>query len=158
MLDPTLLALAAAGGSAVVQAAGTDAWGGLRQAVARWFGRGDQPREQGELERLDETAAALEGSGTDGAQRVMIRQEAVWQTRFEGLLESMDAAERNRAGEQLRVLLVQHAPQAGVPAGEGGLTAGGNVEIHADGGSIAAGVLHGGAQVGTPTVPGSHQG
>ncbi|MGW3466207.1 hypothetical protein ACWDE9_44675, partial [Streptomyces olivaceoviridis] len=38
MLEQALTALAAAGGAAVVQAAGTDAWTGLRQAVARWFG------------------------------------------------------------------------------------------------------------------------
>jgi hypothetical protein len=46
MLVETLAALAAAGGAAVVQAAGTDAWNGFRQAVARWFARGDAQREQ----------------------------------------------------------------------------------------------------------------
>jgi hypothetical protein len=59
MLEQALTALAAAGGTAVVQAAGTDAWTGLRQAVARWFGRGDRQRERVELERLDRTAGEL---------------------------------------------------------------------------------------------------
>ncbi|GAA3131629.1 hypothetical protein GCM10017687_54110 [Streptomyces echinatus] len=34
MLEEELATLAAAGGTAVVQAAGTDAWNGFRQAVA----------------------------------------------------------------------------------------------------------------------------
>lgn len=35
MLAEALMALAGAGGAAVVQAAGTDAWEGLRSAIAR---------------------------------------------------------------------------------------------------------------------------
>lgn len=95
MLEAALAALAAAGGTAVVEAAGTDAWAGLRARVAQLFGRGDDGRERAELARLDATAAALTGAGPgDGGgagsgvgQSVRIRQEAFWQARFAALLE-----------------------------------------------------------------------
>ncbi|MFF3208460.1 hypothetical protein [Streptomyces sp. NPDC002962] len=59
MLDELASAAAAAGGSAVVQAAGTDLWNGFRGRVAEWFGRGDAVRESRELERLDRRASEL---------------------------------------------------------------------------------------------------
>ncbi|MFI1177524.1 hypothetical protein [Streptomyces melanogenes] len=156
MLDQALIALAASGGTALVTAAGTDAWSGLRQAVACWFGRGDTRREQTELERLDQTAAAVEATDPTEAEQVRNRQEAVWQTRIETLLESLDGTERDRAAEWLRSLLAQHA-LGGVVAGPGGLAAN-TVDIHAKEGSIAAGVIHGGAQIGTPPMPAPPQG
>jgi hypothetical protein len=52
LAEEALAALAAAGGTAVVQAAGTDAWAGFRSRVAKWFARGDTEREQIALERL----------------------------------------------------------------------------------------------------------
>jgi hypothetical protein len=157
MLDQALIALAATGGTALVTAAGTDAWRGLQQAVARWFGRGDTQREQAELERLDQTAAAMQATDPAEAEQARNRQEAVWQTRIETLLENLDGTERERAAEQLRSLLAQHAPQGGVVAGAGGLAAN-TVDIHAEQGSIAAGVIHGGAQIGTPPMPAPPQG
>lgn len=116
MLDQALTALAAAGGTAVVQAAGTDMWTELRQAVARWFGRGDEQRERAELERLDQAARELELLDEAGAERARVRQEVAWQTRIEALLESLDVAERSRAAEELSVLLAQHTPNRGVSA------------------------------------------
>jgi hypothetical protein len=92
----TLTALAAAGGTAVVQAAGTDAWTGFRQAVARWFGRGDAQREQAELERLDQTAAALETADPTQADRVRISSEAAWHARIEAALERWTSQSASR--------------------------------------------------------------
>ncbi|MFE9440823.1 hypothetical protein ACFYO2_17840 [Streptomyces sp. NPDC006602] len=157
MLDQALIALAASGGTALVGAAGTDAWRGLRQAVARWFGRGDAQREQVELERLDQTAAAVQATDSAEAEQARNRQEVAWQTRIEALLESLGGTERERAAEQLRSLLAQHAAQSGVAAGPGGLAAN-TVDVHAEQGSIAAGVIHGGAQIGTPPMPAPPQG
>ncbi|MFE9727943.1 hypothetical protein ACFYQ5_31375 [Streptomyces sp. NPDC005794] len=54
-----MTALAAAGGTAVVEAASTDAWAGLRQQLSRWFGRGNTQCESAELEHLDRTAGEL---------------------------------------------------------------------------------------------------
>jgi hypothetical protein len=148
MLVETLTALAAAGGTAVVQAAGTDAWAGFRQAVARWFGRGDTQREQAELERLDQTAAALETADPTQVERVRISSEAAWHARIEAALERLDEPERDQAADQLRTLLVDHVPGVAVTAGPGGVAAGGNLDIRAEQGSIAAAVIQGDAQIG----------
>ncbi|KOG47629.1 hypothetical protein [Streptomyces decoyicus] len=158
MLDQALTALAASGGTAVVTAAGTDAWAGLRQAVARWFGRGNAQREQAELERLDQTGAALQAAAPAETERARIRIEASWQARIEAVLESLNEGERDQAAGQLRDLLAQHAPSNAATAGPGGLAVSGNMDIRADGGSIAAGVIHGGAHTGTPPVPDPSQG
>ncbi|GAX58591.1 hypothetical protein [Streptomyces olivochromogenes] len=158
MLEQALTVLAAAGGTAVVQAAGTDAWTGLRQAVARWFGRGDSQRERAELERLDRTVGELETAETAVAERERTRHEAAWQARFEALLESLDETAQAQAAEELRILLNQHTSRGAVSAGQGGLAAGGDIDIHAEGGSIAAGVNQGGAYIGRPPTPDPSQG
>ncbi|MGC0334191.1 hypothetical protein RKD23_007181 [Streptomyces sp. SAI-170] len=154
MLPEALTALAAAGGTAVVQAAGTNAWEGFRQAVARWFGRGDDDRERVELERLDRSAAELTAVSEGGADRLRLRQEAVWQTRFEQLLEALPEAEREQAAAALRALLAERTPTSAVSAGDGGLAVGGDVRIHADHGSVAGGVIQGDIHLGNPSRPG----
>ncbi|MFC8146557.1 hypothetical protein ACFUKV_33185 [Streptomyces paradoxus] len=112
MLAEALTALAAASGTAVVQAAGTDVWAEVRQRVARLFGHGDIERERAELERLDQTAATLEATANDEVERVRVRQEASWQTRFELLLESLDELEQERVAAELRALAEEQAEQA----------------------------------------------
>ena len=75
---------------------------------------------------------------------------------FEALLESLDDAEREQAAAQLREILDEQAKVSHtVSAGPGSVAAGGNIEIRADDGSIASGVIDGGASVGTPTRPDS---
>ncbi|MEH6376480.1 hypothetical protein V7793_19450 [Streptomyces sp. KLMMK] len=121
MLSEALTAAAAAGGTVVVQAAGTDAWTGLRERVARWFGRGDETRERGERERLDRTAGALETAARSGqAERMHDRQEAVWQDRFETLLEGLAAEQRESAAAELRALVEEY----GVPSQAAGQVSG----------------------------------
>ncbi|GFN09697.1 hypothetical protein Smic_82530 [Streptomyces microflavus] len=90
----------------MVQAAGTDAWNGIRDGFARLFGRGEPGREQAELERLDQTRSALEAAG-EGAQRVQIAQVARWQTRLETLLEELPAAEQQLVVAELQALVAQ---------------------------------------------------
>jgi hypothetical protein len=159
MLVEAMTALASAGGAAVVQAAGTDAWEGFRQQVAHFFARGDRQRERAELERLDQTVTALEVTDASEVERIRIRQEASWQTRFEALLESLDEAEREQAAAQLRGILEEQAKASrAVSAGLGGVAVGGNMDIHAEGGSIAGGVIRGGASIGTPIQPDPPQG
>jgi hypothetical protein len=151
-----MTALAAAGGTAVVQAAGTDAWTGVRQQVARWFGRGNPQREQAELERLDQTAGQLEAAGPAEVERVRICQEAAWQGRIEVLLESLEVIERARIVDELRSLLAQQTSHRSVSAGQSGLAVGGNVSVQADHGSAAA-VTMGDVSLGNPSQPGPHQ-
>ncbi|MFD6131189.1 hypothetical protein, partial [Streptomyces diastaticus] len=121
-----MTALATAGGTAVVQAAGTDAWTGVRQQVARWFGRGNPQREHAELERLEQTAGELEAARPTEVERVRIRQESAWQGRIEALLESLEDGERARIADELRTLLVQQTSHSSVSAGQSGLAVGGN--------------------------------
>ncbi|MFF5483631.1 hypothetical protein ACFY5C_41140 [Streptomyces sp. NPDC012935] len=117
MLAEAMTVLAAAGGSAVVQAAGTDAWEGLRSRLARWFGRGDTAREHSELERLDHSAAELEAADTTVADQVRTRQETAWTTRIETLLEQLDEQQRAAATAELQQLLKQAAPQLSTGGG-----------------------------------------
>lgn len=157
MLSEAMTALAAAGGTTVVQAATTDAWAGLRQQLGRWLGRGDLQRENAELERLDQTADELDTAGPAELERVRIRQEAGWQVRIETVLESLDDTERAQAAEQLSALLSQRIPQGGVSASQSGQAVGGNVGIRADHASAAAWSM-GSVTLGNPPQPGLPQG
>ncbi|MFC5147367.1 hypothetical protein [Streptomyces aureoversilis] len=119
MLSEALTTVAAAGGTAVVQTAGTDAWTGLRERIARWFGRGDETRERAERERLDRTAGALETAARSGqTERTRDRQEAVWQDRFETLLESLPAEQREAAAEELKSLAEKYGAPSQAAAGQ----------------------------------------
>ncbi|MFB7493124.1 hypothetical protein ACFC09_00195 [Streptomyces sp. NPDC056161] len=129
--------------------------------MARWFGRGDERRENTELERLDRTAGELDAaaaSGPDEAEQARVRHEAGWQARIETMLENLDDADRVEAADDLRALLAEHTSHGGVSAGRGGLAVGGNADIRAEDGSIAAGVIHGGAHIGHPPMPDPSQG
>lgn len=105
MLAEGLVAVAAAGGTAVVQAAGTDLWASVRPRVAKLLGRNDPERERAELERLDQTASTLAAVDPTQATSVWARQEASWQTRFELLLENLHDDERERHAHELRAII-----------------------------------------------------
>ncbi|MEU9252697.1 hypothetical protein AB0D66_12730 [Streptomyces sp. NPDC048270] len=160
MLTEALIALASAAGAAVAQAAGTEAWTAVRDRTARVFGRGGAPTAQVTLERLDRTAAALNAGEPDGAQElVRPRLGASWQARFEDLLESLDESDRAVVAEQLRELVALCPRPAGGPsAGDGGLAVVGKVDIRAEGGSVAGGVIHGGIRMENPPQPGPDRG
>jgi len=151
VLAEALTALAAAGGTAVVQAAGKDAWAGFRARVAKWFGRGDTGREQVALERLDRTAAALEAAGPGEVERVRAGQEASWQTMFELLLEGLDGQEQERAADELRDLLAALGGGRAAAAGQGAVAVAGDVDIHAKTGGAAAWQM-GDVQIGYPSA------
>ncbi|MFK0256182.1 hypothetical protein [Streptomyces sp. NPDC090445] len=142
MLVDALTALAAAGGGAVVQAAGTDAWNGLRGRIAEIFGRGDAARGQAELERLDQTGQALNQVATADVMTAGVRQEGLWQGRFEALLEGLDTQERERATEQLRELVSFVASSAG------SAVIGTGKAVARDGGSAVSGIKNVGGGVG----------
>ncbi|MFD7835498.1 hypothetical protein [Streptomyces sp. NPDC059761] len=161
MLAEALAALAAAGGAAVVEAAGTSAWQGFQQAVARWFAAGDEEREHVTLERLDSSAnalAAIGGAADDGeAEHVRIAQQAMWQARFEVALENLSAPDRAVAAEALRTLIAGPAVSGRASASGGAAAVGGNVIIRADHGSAAAWHM-GTVTQGSPRPPGPPQG
>lgn len=105
MLAEAITAAAASGGTAVVQAAGTDVWGFLRTRAARLVGRGDRDRETEALDRLDRTRAAL-SAAADDEQRARVRDEhaRLWQGEFLSLLQVLSAAEQQRAISELQSL------------------------------------------------------
>ena len=138
MLAEAFTALAAAGGTAVVQAAGQDAWAGFRSRVAMWFGRGDTQREQVALERFDRTAAALKVAKPGEIERVRASQEASWQTLFEVLLEGLDGEPQRRAADELRDLLGSFTGLQAAAVGQDAVAVAGDVDIHAETGSAAA--------------------
>jgi hypothetical protein len=141
MLVEALTGLAAAGGGAVVQAAGTDAWNGLRHRVGEIFGRGDAARAQAELERLDRTARVLAPGSTVGPAGMAAerqRQEGVWAGRFEALLEGLDGPGRERAAGELRELLAFAAVSAGDTAVATGRA------VAREGGSAVTGIKNAG--------------
>ncbi|MEU8274071.1 hypothetical protein ACFYOK_07275 [Microbispora bryophytorum] len=116
MLVEWLAAVAAAGGTAVVQAADTDMWVSVRQRVAHVLGRDDPGRERTELMRLDLTATDLASLAPGEAALIRARQEASWTARFEMLLESLGEAERERVACELNDIADQarHASVGGV--------------------------------------------
>jgi hypothetical protein len=154
VLEEAFVALAASGSTALVQAAGTDAWEGIRNRMAKLFGRHDQQRERAELERLNYTAAILQQAPVGEIEELRIRQEASWQTRIEDLLESLDADEREQVSVELRSIIDDGAvPARTISAEQGALAAGGNIDIRADRGSIAGGAIHGDVTIGSPPKP-----
>ncbi|MEV5083971.1 hypothetical protein AB0K74_36005 [Streptomyces sp. NPDC056159] len=158
MLAESLTVLAAAGGTAVAQAMGTDAWVGLRSRIAAWLGRGDEHRERVELERLDRSVAELAGAGQD-TDEVRSRQATVWQTRIGDFLEELPDGDRKEAIFALQALLKEAERTGVVTVGTGGAVAGRDMEVRADHGSFAAGAAHveGGVRLGNPPLPGSDQ-
>ncbi|MEU7044788.1 hypothetical protein AB0A77_27530 [Streptomyces varsoviensis] len=163
MLTEALAALAGAGGTAVVQAAGTDAWGAFRDRLAAFFGRSGERSARTTLERLDRTAGELTTGSTDGPADDELRDRLRdrWQNRIADLLEDLDDTEREAAAEELRAavsLVDRHIGDArgAHVAGDRGLAAG-TVTAHAEQGSIAGGVVNidGGVTLGNPSRPDS---
>ncbi|MFI9114232.1 hypothetical protein [Streptomyces venezuelae] len=161
MLSEALTVLATTSGTAVIQAAGTDAWTGLRERVARLFGRRSERAEQATLERLDRTAAELEGATDDSAEQIQATLRSSWRDRLVELLEELDDTQRDEVAEELRQIVAAASgarPPASAPtAGDGGIAVGGSINNRADGGSIAAAVINGGVTLG-PSQPGRSQG
>lgn len=150
MLPEVLVALAASGGTAVVQAAGTEAWGHLSEQVAHWLGRGHARAEEAELELLNGTAGVLRTA--QGSAQVRADQESLWRDRIADVLGGLDGVEQERAVVELQRLLVPYAlPHARVDGA--GVVVEGDVTVRADHQSIAANTLYGGAHIGLPTTP-----
>ncbi|MGY0233893.1 hypothetical protein [Longispora urticae] len=157
MLEQALIALAAAGGTALAEAVATDVWTVAKAGFGKAFGRGGP----GEAERAERRLAATDAElvPLDGPELEQARRAAAqtWTTRLRDLLE-----ENPEAAEDLRAVIKELAEArpgtAGVTAGDHGLAAGGNVSVSASNGGVAAGVIHGGVTIGNPPSPGAAQG
>lgn len=154
-MDPELITLAATAGTAVAKAAGTDAWHGFRDGVARLFSRGhaSEAARQTALERLDRTAAELENAEPGAAERAESEAAASWRTRFQDFLESLDDADRLRAATQLQELVASVRQATGAAVGDDVTTIIGDVHIESRG-SGAAAFKMGKVTITNPPLPG----
>jgi hypothetical protein len=106
-------ALAALAGNTIVAAAVTDAFDGVRAAVARIFGRGaPDSRVQRRLDATRQQLAAAAPGDLENARAAQLRQ---WQTRLADLL-----ADHPEAAADLRALIAEF--RADVPEAGGNVT------------------------------------
>jgi hypothetical protein len=138
-----VVALAAMAAAALVQAMVTDGWEGVRHKVARMFGRG-QPDVAIER-RLDVTRDQLTAATPGDLETVQDALATQWETRFADLL-----ADHADAEAELAALVKEIRPT--VAATDHAVAAGGNVTATAEGGGVAANVIHGDVHAG-PTRP-----
>ena len=138
-----MIDLAAMAAAALVQAMVTDGWEGVRQKVARLFGRG-QPDTAIER-RLDATRDQLTAATPGELEMVQAALATQWETRFADLL-----ADHPDAQPELAALVKDLKPD--VTATDHAVAAGGNVTATAKSGGVAANVLHGDVHTG-PTKP-----
>jgi hypothetical protein len=137
-------ALTALAGTALVQAMVTDGWEGVRNRVARLFGRGEpDPRIERRLDAAREQLAAAAPGAREQVQTTLAGQ---WRTRFDDLLADHPDAEADLAAlvDELNVVTA---------ASDHSVAAAGDVNVTADHGGVAAGVIHGDVRTG-PTRPG----
>jgi hypothetical protein len=147
-----LIALAALAGNTVVAAATTDAWEACRRGFGRLLGHGDAKKAALAEQRLAETRNQLTtAEGTD-LERARAALEAQWTTRLTDLLEEDPGveAELRSLVEEIRAQL----PAGVVSAADHSVAAGGDVNISATQGGVAAGVIHGDVAPPGPTWPG----
>jgi len=154
MLSPDdLMALASLAGQTVVAAAVTDTWDSVKHRFARLIGRGDPDKTTVAERRLTETHRTLtHAQGTD-LERARIILQDQWVTRLMDLLEE----DPNAEGE-LRALVQEiqgMLPASVVSASDRAVAAGKDLNITADRGSFAAGVIGGDVTLPGPTNAGS---
>ncbi|MET9867853.1 hypothetical protein ABZZ16_16970, partial [Streptomyces sp. NPDC006386] len=101
MLDDASLSVTAAAGTAVTEAVGTEAWPAVRAAAARLLSRGTPGDVRTHLARLDRDMTALLEQHDE---RLRIRLESAWQTRFEVLLDGTADSERTELLARLQDL------------------------------------------------------
>lgn len=89
MLDETM-ALAMAGATAVVEAMATDAWAGVRERIARVFGRGSQGDRAAAEQQLDDDARRLAAADATELRPILIES---WQEKIFDLLRRHAEAE-----------------------------------------------------------------
>jgi hypothetical protein len=138
-------ALAALAGNSLVTAVVTDAWEGVRQKVATWFGRGTPDPKT--LDRLDRTRAELAAAAPGDVERVGQDVAREWAGRFKDLIADYPDAVGELDG------LVQQIQASAAAASGHGVAAGRDVNITASTGGVAAGVVHGNVSTG-PIRPG----
>ncbi len=143
----SLMALA---GNTLVAAAVTDVWDTARHRFARLFGRG-QPDSVTER-RLEATRSQLTAAAPAELAQVQADLASKWALRLSDLLEENPDAEAELRAlvDEIRVML----PAGAVSAAGHSVAAGGDINVRAEHGSVAAAVIHGNVAPPDPTGPG----
>src|SRR5260370_37613634 len=102
MVVAELAALAAVGGTALVNAMVTDGWQGVRKRFARLLGRGDEKETEAAAARLEKSQGILSGLSGADLEKAQAEQAIVWRTRLSDLLENHPDAE-----DELRSLVAE---------------------------------------------------
>jgi hypothetical protein len=102
-----IAAAAAAGGTALIGAAATDAWQTARDGAVKLFTRGGRRRAELVRDHLDRDAAVIEAAGPGERDGVRARLLPEWQVRLADLLEEFPVAREELAAwaEQVRAQL-----------------------------------------------------
>ncbi|PRX47411.1 hypothetical protein B0I32_1428 [Nonomuraea fuscirosea] len=95
-------ALIEAACAALLGAMANDAWSMARARFARLFGQGDARQEEITLERLDQSAAAVEASPPQAHEAIRQKLLPSWRTRIGDLLQ-----EQPEIADELRTLVEQ---------------------------------------------------
>jgi hypothetical protein len=149
MPGEVLMALAQWAGQTVAAAAVTDVWESARQKFARLLGRGDPKKTEAAHRWLEDTHQQLTAAAGAELEPVRAAQAQRWQGRFADLLDENPGIETD-----LRVLVQEfqaELPTSVVSAADHSVAAGGNVNISAASGGVAAGVIHGNVAPPDPT-------
>jgi hypothetical protein len=139
--------LAALAGNTLVTAAVTDAWEEVRRKVVRIFGRGRaDPKTE---HRLNDTWRQLDAARSTGElERIQADLAREWTVRLKDLLTDQPEAEA-----ELAALIEETRPGTAVAA-DHSLVAGRDVNVRADRGGVAGGVIDGGVTLPGPSGPG----
>jgi len=146
-----IAALMALASNTLVAAAVTDAWEDVRHKFARLFGRGEaDPKIE---QKLSETWRQLYAARPTGElERVQADLARDWVVRLKDLLADHPDAEAELAA------LVGEIKPAVAAAADHSVTAGRDLKVKADRGSVAAAVIHGDVTMPDPSAPGPESG
>ena len=152
MPGEVLMALAQWAGQTVAAAAVTDVWESARRKFARLLGRGDARKTEAAERWLAETHEQLTAVEGAEAERARAAQAQRWEGRFADLLDEDPGAEADLRAlvEEMRAAL----PAGLVSATSHAVAGGRDVNISADRGGVAAGVIHGSVAPPNPPGPG----
>jgi hypothetical protein len=152
MPGEVLMALAQWAGQTVAAAAVTDVWESARRKFARLLGRGDARKTEVAERWLAETHEQLTAAEDADLEQARAAQAQRWEGRFADLLDEDPGVE---AGLRALVQEIRAALPAGVvSATDHAVAAGRDVNIGADRGGVAAGVIHGNVAPPDPPGPG----
>lgn len=141
--------LVATAANTLVAAAATDAWTAARQRFAPLFAR-SRP-DPAVSRRLDATRGRLMAASADDVVRVRAELADQWAVRLRDLLDDAPGL-----AEILRVLVAEIQAELPADALASGywVSAGRDISVRADRGSVAAGVIHGSVAPPGPQQPG----